>query len=338
MLSKQKIILISALAISLLLNIPRVLIILKRQDLAESFGFNFYEVGLRVIIMFCFSLAVLSYNINWKTYWPAKSSSLALLRNVLINGFLLLLGVAAMTFSQQFVGEYLYDLNSFLFITFFVYMVVLIILLLLSWLVNLTSRHQQSIIEKEKAKQQALYHQLEALRSQFNPHFLFNTLNSLSTLIRNKPARASVFVDKLSWLLRATLQQSDKDFITLQEELDYLAAYVFLQKERFGEKLQVVINVPEDWKQQMVPSFSLQLLVENAIKHNVVARKQPLTVDIYSQEGYLIVGNPIQERSDRVESTGKGLSNLATRFRLLKKKDLQIEKTAQLFLVKLPIL
>ncbi len=338
MLSKQKIIIISALAISLLLNIPRVLVILMRQDFAKDLGFTYSEVGLRVAVMFSFSWLVMSYNINWKKYWPTRSPQLDFLRDAIINILLLFLGVKTLAFFKQFTEVYIYDVDSFLFITFFIYLVVLIILLLLSWLVNLTTRHQQSILEKEKAKQQALHHQLDALRSQFNPHFLFNTLNSLSTLIRKKPEQASVFVDKLSWLLRATLQQSDKDFITLQEELDYLAAYVFLQKERFGEKLQVAINVPEDWRREMVPSFSLQLLVENAIKHNVVATKQPLTVEIYAADGFLIVGNPIQQRSDRVDSTGKGLSNLATRFRLLKKKDLQIEKTEQQFLVKLPIL
>ncbi|MEM8908911.1 MAG: histidine kinase, partial [Bacteroidota bacterium] len=90
-----------------------------------------------------------------------------------------------------------------------------------------------------------------------------------------KSDKASVFVDKLSWMLRATLQQSEKNYLTLQEELDYLEAYIFLQKERFGDKLKIEINIPDAWKKQTVPSFSVQLLVENAIKHNVIANRQP---------------------------------------------------------------
>jgi len=139
-------------------------------------------------------------------------------------------------------------------------------------------------------------------------------------------------------LLRATLQQSDKDYISLEEELDYLEAYVFLQKERFGEKLDVEITIPNELKKTSIPSFSLQLLVENAIKHNVVSKKKPLKVNIYIEDKYLMVSNPLQKRSDAVESIGKGLSGLSTRFQLLKKEDILIEKNDVLFLVKLPIL
>ena len=338
MFAKQKIILFSALAISLLLNIPRVLVIQMREELARELGFTYPEICLRIVIMFCFSWGVLSYNINWKAYWKVRAAQVEVLRDTLINGLLLLLGVGSLSFFKQYIGSYIYDASSFSFVTFFIYLIVLIILVLLSWLVNLSTRHQQSIIEKEKAKSQALHHQLEALRSQFNPHFLFNTLNSLSTLIRKKPEKASVFADKLSWLLRATLQQSDKDLVSLREELDYLTAYIFLQKERFGEKLVVDIEIPAAWEKEMVPSFSLQLLVENAIKHNVVSSKQPLTVKVYTTDNFLVVSNPIQQRSDSVDSTGKGLSSLATRFRLLKKEDLLIERSEELFLVKLPIL
>jgi len=338
MLEKNKVIVSGALAVSLLLNLPRVLIMLNRRDLAENFDFTYSEIVLRIVMMFCFSWTVLSYNINWKTKLKSRTPQNAILTDVFINAFLLLAGVTSLTFFKQFTADYIIDAKSHFFVAFFIYLVVLVILLLLSWLVNLTTQHQQSIIEKEQAKRKALHHQLEALRAQVNPHFLFNTLNSLNTLIRQKSDKASVFVDKLSLLLRATLQQSDKDYITLQEELEYVNAYVFLQKERFGEKLNIEISIPEDWKKETIPSFSLQLLVENAIKHNVVSHKQPLKVDVYTESEFLIVSNPIQKRSDSVESIGKGLSNLSTRFQLLKKEDIQIVKNENLFLVKLPIL
>jgi LytS/YehU family sensor histidine kinase len=194
------------------------------------------------------------------------------------------------------------------------------------------------LLEKEQAKQKALHHQLQALRTQINPHFLFNALNSLNALIRQKSENASTFVDKLSWLLRSTLQRSDKDFISLQDELEYLEAYIFLQKERFGEKFNVDVRIPEEWKKEMIPSFSLQLLVENAIKHNVASKQNPLLVEIYPKEGFLIVKNKIQERRDGLESTGTGLSNLSTRFQLLKKRTIQIQNDEQYFSVKLPVI
>ncbi len=338
MLQKNKIILFSALAVSLLLNIPRFLIILNRQDLVEEFGFTYSEAVLRLVVMFFFSWLVLTYNILWKVKWKYLYPINTKLFNIAVNAFFLIAGLTSLTFLKRHISDSLLDDESYFFVNFFIYLVVLILLLLLSWLVNLSSQHQESIIEKEQAKRKALHHQLEALRSQVNPHFLFNTLNSLNTLIRQQPDKATVFVSKLSWLLRATLQQSDKDYISLEEELDYLEAYVFLQKERFGEKLDVEITIPNELKKTSIPSFSLQLLVENAIKHNVVSKKKPLKVNIYIEDKYLMVSNPLQKRSDAVESIGKGLSGLSTRFQLLKKEDILIEKNDVLFLVKLPIL
>lgn len=338
MFQKKKIILFGALAVSLLLNIPRLLIMLNRQDLVEAFGFTYGEFVLRFVIMFIFSWVVLTYNIHWKVKWSSKYSINTTFADIIANGFFLMTGVVTLALLRPYVSEFVTDQKGYIFVSFFIYLVVLVLLLLLSWLVNLTFQHQESIIEKEQAKRKALHHQLEALRSQINPHFLFNTLNSLNRLIREQPDKASVFVSKLSWLLRTTLQQSEKDYITLEEELGYLEAYVFLQKERFGEKLVIDVSIPDQMRKVNIPSFSLQLLVENAIKHNVISSKQPLKVQIYFEDKFLIVSNPIQKRSDSVESIGKGLSSLSIRFQFLNKKDIQVEKTENLFLVKLPIL
>ena len=336
---KNKIIIFGALAITLLLNLPRFLIMLMRKDFVETFELTYAELVLRLIILFCFSWVVLSYNINWKSKFISHSSTLATLRDIFINALLLLIGVSSLTaFKQWFIADYIFDAQSYFFVAFFTYLIVLTILILLSWLVRLTIQSQQTFREKEQAKRKALHHQLEALRSQINPHFLFNTLNSLNALIHQKSEKASIFVDKLSVLLRATLEQSDKDHITIQEELAYIENYIFLQKERFGDKLNIEINIPDDWKRETIPSFSLQLLVENAIKHNVISNKQPLTIKIFKEGTFLIICNPIQKRSDNIESTGKGLQNLSTRFKLLKKQDIQIEKTDHLFSVKLPII
>ena len=334
---KNRIILFSAVAIALLLNIPRILIASMRTDLAQNFGLTYSDIAVRIVVMFFFSWTVLSYNVFWKMRLKLRTPTQDILRDIAINVLLLLAGVITLVSCKDLFFDLKMDTRSYFFLSFFIYLFVLVLLLLLSWLINLTAQHQQSIIEREHAKSKALHHQLEALRAQVNPHFLFNALNSLNSLIRQKSDKASMFVDKLSLLLRATLQQSDKDDISLQEELNYLNAYVFLQKVRFGEKLNIDIRIPDEWKKEMIPSFSLQLLVENVIKHNVISNKQPLEVKVFTDRHFLVVSNPIQKRTDSAESIGMGLSNLSTRFQIMRKEDIQIERTENTFLVKLPI-
>ena len=115
-------------------------------------------------------------------------------------------------------------------------------------------------------------------------------------------------------------------------------AIFFLQKERFGEKLNVDVQIPDHWKTELIPSFSLQLLVENAIKHNVVSTNQPLLLEIYPNGDDLIIRNQIHKRREETEGPGLGLLNLSVRFKLLKKKDIQIHQDENAFTVKLPIL
>ena len=335
---KTKIIILGALAVTSLMNFPRLLITLRGSELATSFGLTLGDVFLRGAVMFCFAWLVLSFNLSWKNKWLVSQSRNRMAIDIAMNGIILILGLTTLTLLKQVFSSGFQGKRQFFFMTLFSYLIVHFILLLVARLVNLNFQHQQNIIEKEQAKQKALQHQLQALRSQINPHFLFNALNSLNTLIRQKSDKASTFVDKLSLLLRSTLQRSDKDFITIQDELNYLETYIYLQKERFGDKFSVDIQIPEEWTKELIPSFSLQLLVENAMKHNVISKKQPLLVEIYTEGNYLVVRNLLQERRDSVESTGTGLSNLSTRFNLLKKRAIQILKNEQHFSVKLPML
>ena len=336
--NKTKITILGALVVTALMNLPRLLITLRGSELATSFGLTLGDVFLRSAVMFCFAWLVLSFNLSWKNKWLAKQSRNRMATDIAMNLAILILGLTTLILLKQVFPSGFQGKRQLFFMTLFSYLIVHFILLLVARLVNLNFQYQLNIIEKEQAKQKALQHQLQALRSQINPHFLFNALNSLNALIRQKSDKASTFVDKLSLLLRSTLQRSDKDFITIQDELDYLETYIYLQKERFGDKFSVNIQIPEEWTKELIPSFSLQLLIENAIKHNVISKKQPLSVEIYTEGNYLVLQNLLQERRDSVESTGTGLSNLSTRFNLLKKRAIQILKDEQHFSVKLPIL
>ena len=336
--NKTQIIILGALAITILMHFQRMLLILaNRADFAASYGATTEALILRMLLFFAYACLILGFNIIWKDIWEVpflgrKAS------NITINFTLFLLGLIITTSVMlSFLSGFLENKQVFVIIATD-FLIAHPILLLLARFVKLSFEQQQIIQEKEQAKQSALAHQLEALRAQINPHFLFNALNSLTVLIRNRSDRALPFVDQLSWLLRATLLRKDEDFITIQNELEYLESYIFLQKERFGEKFNVEIQVPENWKKELIPSFSLQLLAENAIKHNIVSTNQPLLLEIYPNGTYLIIRNQIHKRRDVTEGTGLGLVNLSVRFKLLKKKDIQIKQDENYFIVKLPIL
>lgn len=336
--NKTQIIFFGALAITILMNFQRLLMVLVDRDgVGENIGLTIEAVIVRMIIFFIYAYILLRFNTIWKEKREATSLARKALNFIINFGFF----VSAIIITTQLMTIFLnnaLEKEQVFMITLTNYLIVQPILLLLASFINLNFKQQQIILEKEQAKQSALQHQLEALRSQINPHFLFNALNSLTVLIRNKSDRALPFVDQLSWLLRATLLRSEDDFITIQNELEYLESYIFLQKERFGEKFKVDVQIPENWKKELIPSFSLQLLAENAIKHNVVSTNQPLLLEIYPNGEYLIIRNQIHKRRDATEGTGLGLLNLSVRFKLLKKRDIQINQDENYFTVKLPIL
>jgi two-component system LytT family sensor kinase len=329
--NKTQIIILGALAVTILMNFQRVLLVFAAQDkFTELSGLTIEALVLRIIIFFIYAYILLSFNITWKNKW-GKSRFVSFA----INLGLFVLTVIVTTRSMVYLSTNSLEKGQVFIITLTNFLVVHPILLLLASFIKLSFQQQQIILEKEQAKQSALQHQLEALRSQINPHFLFNALNSLTVLVRNKSDRALPFVDQLSWLLRATLLRKDEDFITIQNELEYLESYIFLQKERFGEKFNVDIQVPENWKKELIPSFSLQLLAENAIKHNIVSTNQPLLLEIYPNGEYLIIRNQIHKRRDATEGTGLGLVNLSVRFKLLKKRDIQIKQDSTYFIRKI---
>ncbi len=205
------------------------------NNIAASLGLSLDSLLLRMFVMFAYACILLSYNLVWKVRWYAPSSDRRKLRNMLINGGILLLGVLAASELRINIGSNPLGNKNVFGGTMIIYLVVHPFLLLLARFINLFAQQQQILVEKEQAKQKALEHQLAALRTQINPHFLFNALNSLTVLIRQKSDRAMPFVNQLSWLLCSTLQRSEEDFIIIQQELEYLDSYIYLQKERFGE-------------------------------------------------------------------------------------------------------
>lgn len=204
-----------------------------------------------------------------------------------------------------------------------------------------SSRLKQTSLEAEQLKRANVQGQLDLLKTQVNPHFLFNNLNTLASLIPEDPERAVHFVQNLSVVYRAILEVREKELVTLEEESQWLASYIYLLETRFGESLTVELDIPEALWQCFVVPLALQILLENAIKHNVVASKRPLVVRIYATdqpEPTLIVTNNLQRKAQLEPSTQTGLANIAKRYALLCDRAPRIIETDSDFTVTLPLL
>ncbi|MBP6184633.1 MAG: histidine kinase [Saprospiraceae bacterium] len=191
---------------------------------------------------------------------------------------------------------------------------------------------------KEHLEQVHLASQLEGLRNQVNPHFLFNSLNTLTWLISENQDKAIHFVQKLSKVYRYVLESRESTLVSLEEERTFLDAYLYLLKERFGENLRINLDrfpVLTAW--QIVP-LSLQLLVENAIKHNIVSSEHPLHLELFEEGTFLIVRNNLQKKLQVQESTGVGLANIRQRYKMINNLEVEIQMSDTHYAVHLPLI
>ncbi|MEL1243436.1 histidine kinase [Flavobacterium sp. DGU11] len=180
--------------------------------------------------------------------------------------------------------------------------------------------------------------QFETLRNQVSPHFLFNSLNALASLIKRDPDKALEFTGVFSKIFRNTLELKDRHLITVGEEIQHVQSYLYLQKMRFGDSLIVDISVPSANLKQYLPPFSLQMGVENAIKHNVITIQQPLTIKVDVADGALVVANNFQPRQHVEDSTGTGIKNIISRYKYLNTAEPVFEVRNDEYIVELPLI
>jgi len=196
-------------------------------------------------------------------------------------------------------------------------------------------------IQAEQLQKENALAQFDALKNQVSPHFLFNSLSILSSLVHVDAHLAEKFIDQLSKAYRYILEQKDNDTVSLKTELDFVESYAFLLKIRFENKFDVKVSITdqEAEKYQIAP-LTLQLLIENCVKHNRMSEKEPLIVTIFIKDDYLVVINPVRPRIgiERIISMGIGLANIKNRYQLLTKTLVRIEKDEELFTVKIPLL
>jgi len=205
--------------------------------------------------------------------------------------------------------------------------------------IRLIFQKQSVQIENEKLRRESLQSQYESLKNQLSPHFLFNSLTALKTLITEAPDQAQEYVNNLSKALRYTLQSNEKQLVTLKEEMDFTESYLFLIRLRFDTSLTVVTAIDGSFYDFKIPPLTIQTLVENAVKHNEISKRKPLTITIRTtKDATLIVTNNIQAKITEEEGTGIGLTNLSKQIQMLFDKDIIISNDNNEFSVEVPLI
>lgn len=201
-------------------------------------------------------------------------------------------------------------------------------------------RIRQMQVQAEQLMKENAVAQFEALKNQVSPHFLFNSLSILSSLVHVDANLSEKFIDQLSKAYRYILEQKDNDTVSLRTELEFLRSYAFLLKIRFENKFDVKVLISDaDAEKYQVAPLTLQLLIENCVKHNRMSEKEPLIVTILANDKYLVVRNPNRPRNEieKTTSTGIGLANIKNRYQLLSESSVLVEQDEELFTVKIPL-
>lgn len=295
--------------------------------------------SFNLVTEFIVFIIVTFFNYSWHERFTRTLKSIRLKIAYLIAGNLLLL--FGFLLLGKFLHELLFDDEKRGFPEGFYLILILSVFILAITLANfliLYRKNKTSEIENIRLKEEKTRAELTALKEQISPHFFFNTLSTLSSIIRNEPKEEGLaFIQDMSGTYRYAISSGRKDLVELREELEFIDSYVSLIKKRFGEKLDIEVDINEEYLSRELPPMSLQLLVENAIQHNVITQAKPLKITIFVEDDHVVVRNKLQEK-EKMESFGLGLKNLSNRFQLLAGKDIVIEKNSKTFIVKLPLL
>ena len=308
--------------------------LIHNHSFAKCFGSSF----LNTLILWYLNRHIV---ILLRAYFPSiKQTFSRVWRQVIFSTLLSIIGSLIITKfydsinfwgNKASLNDYIYNIVVVL---FFVYIAITI------YELNFYFREwQDSVTETEQLKKANLQSQFDALKNQVSPHFLFNSLNTLSSLIEDNPDKAIKFVNQLSVVYRYLLQSNEKELSTLAEELAFLNAYFFLLKTRFDDGIFMKIDIDQKFQQFLIPPLTLQILVENSVKHNIVSVTKPLLITLTSSgENLLIVKNNFQKKTLLVTSNGLGLANIAAKYKLLNKPGLEIIENKNDFIVTLPLL
>lgn len=217
----------------------------------------------------------------------------------------------------------------------FILLVAIFFLFFLFWMIRL---REKQLKLAEARKKEKLEFEFQTLKNQINPHFLFNSFSTLISIIEENPNIAVEYTEKLSDFFRNIIEVKEQELIPLKEELEMMRNYFYIQHKRFGNNFSLKIELDEFLNQSKIPPLTLQLLAENAIKHNIVSKTKPLVVKISNNDKFIIVSNNLQKKKQHEQSTGIGLPNIKERYRFLTGKEISIKESNQVFEVILPII
>lgn len=324
----HKIIWLSSLFLGVLTSIPKI---------AEH-HFNLYEALVNTTVTFLFSVLIWYYNILTLPVYSSKDVAKGFSVIRLVKGvFFGIVVMFILACAQQYLLSHLnfgpvmlmFEVRGIMVnISFYIFLHLLY-----------QSYHNQQVgIELERTKTDNLGAQYELLKQQVNPHFLFNSLNTLKYMVESNDEHSVDFILKLSNFYRFTLESRKLDLIKLAEELEILDAYVYLLKTRFEDGIDLSIAIDQDHYQSLLPPFTLQLLIENCIKHNIVSLDRPLHIKLYSEKDYIVVENHLQLKRTPEPSTEIGLDTINKRYIHLLDKKIEIKVSETLFTIKLPVI
>jgi len=333
--TEKRLCLYCALFIAIILNSTKLLALRENGLLAQYWHFDLAEFAFQIIYSFCFCYGFIYLNLRGDQ-WTNGSKLRYLLTGFQYFG-LLVLGMLVGGIIQRHISDGTQLKKLFWSGYFSRFMAAGLLNGIVVKIILLLREGRQKTRENEQLKSAYLEAELELLKGQLNPHFLFNSLSSLSGIIRENPDLAQHYVSQLSKVFRYSLQQSGANLVTLGGELEMIRSYGELLTMRFEKAFKLEINIDKPWFKAYIPHLSLQLLLENAAKHNIATLKKPLKVQLYISGGYIVFSNNLQEVSVPENSTGIGLSNLNERYKILMGREIEIIKTDADFIVKLPL-
>jgi two-component system LytT family sensor kinase len=327
----------SSLLIALMVNVPRLLALREKGIVAQFWHFNAFELLFQFSFNFLFCWLIFQLNLK-------QTSLLSICREqdrkLLYCGLNIFLFVAAVLIGgiiQHNVFPNL-QLSGIYLLSYFVRLGLSgILIAILIKIVLLIRGVKSKEIENEQLKTAYVQTELELLKAQMNPHFLFNSLSSLSGIIRENPILAQKYVRDLSTVFRYALIRSKNNLVRLEDELVMLDAVAQLIVMRLEKAFEFNVDIPQSFFSYQLPHLTLQPLLENAVKHNGATLNRPLKISVFIENNWLVMSNSIYEIPTPESSNGLGLANLSERFKIMMKQEIEIIKTGTNFIVKIPL-
>jgi sensor histidine kinase YesM len=307
----------------------------------ENVGGN-YSLAMSILLTFLIWEGNLWLDRQFAKKFPWTSKPL--LRIVLQSTTNLIYSAGLIYFAMQLYDKYVCIVptetqEKFLSLSLIIGTLVSLLLLTIEFGSQFFKQWKLSLVEVERYKKESIEAQLEVLKGQINPHFLFNNLSVLSSLVYIDQDKAVEFINQFSKVYRYVIESNNKELVALSTEMEFIQSYIFLLNIRFGKNINFIINVDQSYNSALVPPMALEIILENTIKHNEVSTEKPLNVEIHTfHQNYLTISNHLQLRHDVEPGTKLGLNNIKKRYQHYTNQPVMIQKSKDYFTVQIPLL